>query len=152
MTETESRQKHLIAFFRQFVETAGGGIFTTKTRKRLLGMSGLSGRDRTKNDFWNDVRKRVRNAQKDLQLFVMTSDRDQVNQVITAETLVPAIRALLDSRMSDLNRAEIARLFITEGFSYLQGTSVLNITLAHDRTITEAIDLANYLVTHYTEK
>jgi hypothetical protein len=152
MSKSESKQDNLTAFFGRFVETAGGGVFTTITRKRLLGIKGLTGRDRTKNDFWNDVRKRVKNAQTDFQLFILTADRDQVNQVITAETLVPMVRALLDGRNADLKRAEIAQLFINEGFSYLKSTSAGNITLAHDRTIAEAIDLANYLVTNYPSK
>ena len=152
MVKTEARETHLIAFFSRFVETAGGGVFTTRTRKRLLHMQGLAGRDRTKNDFWNDVRNRVRNAQTDLQLFILTADRDQVNQAITEDTLVPIVRALLDSRKPDSNGARIARLFITAGFDYLQATSMENITLAHSRTIQEATDLANFLVTHYPAK
>jgi len=146
MSNNDAKMENLRAFFRRFVETAGGGAFTPITRRRLLRMKGLSGRDRTKNDFWNDVRKRVRNAQTDFQLFVLTADKNQVDQSMTHETLSPMVRTLLDSRNWDLNRAEIARLFIDAGFSYLKATSIMDITLAHDRTITEALDLANYLV------
>lgn len=115
-------------------------------------MDGLSGRDRTKNDFWNDVRKRVKNALVDLDIFVSTAEKSHVNQVINSGTLVPFVRALLDARKVDLTKAEIARLFIDEGFSYLQSTCGGSMTLAHARTIEEATDLAGFLVTNYPVK
>ena len=94
----------------------------------------------------------MKNALVDLNLFVSTADKSQVNQVINSETLVPVVRALLDARKADLTKAEIACLFINEGFSYLQSTSGGNMTLAHVRSIEEATDLANYLVTNYPVK
>ena len=57
MFESKAYKENIIAFFGLFLAKKEGGIFTTITRKRLLGINGLSGRDRTKNDFWNDVRK-----------------------------------------------------------------------------------------------
>lgn len=152
MFELKAYKENLIAYFGRFLAEKGGGIFTTITRKRLLGIDGLSGRDRTKNDFWNDVRKRVKNALVDLNLFISTADRAQVNKVINSETLVQLVRSLLDTRKADITKAEIACLFINEGFYYLQSTSGGNMTLAHGRTIDEATNLANYLVTNYPVK
>ena len=66
--------------------------------------------------------KRVKNALVDLNIFVSTADKSQVNKVINSDTLVPVVRALLDARKADLTKAKVARLFIDEGFSYLQST------------------------------
>jgi hypothetical protein len=51
----------------------------------------------------------------------------------------------------DVNRAEIAKLFIETGFNYLSKKSY-NVTLSHERTIKEAIDLANYLAESFKDE
>jgi len=144
-----------LAKFSQFIARAGGGMFTTKTRKRLAGILGLAGRDRTKHDFWHDVRKRVKTALVDLQLFII-SGKSHVDKVVTRENLKPVVRTLLwhpvvDKDPPDRNRAEIAQLFIEEGFNYLRSKTSGHVTLSHSRTIEEALDLSNYLVRHFKE-
>lgn len=151
MSDTISNNISLIAKFKPFIESGGGGIFTRKTRKRLVGIKGLAGRDRTKNDFWYDIRKRVKNALKDLELFIEVADREQVNQAISREALEPIITALLwgtaihDPQLST-NRAEIADMLILWGFRYFQQKTSQNITLSHERTMKEAVDLSDYLL------
>jgi len=148
MLKDDYNKKRLIAKYSKHINS-GGGIFTAKTRKRLSGILGLSGRDRTINDFWNDVRKGVRNALVDLELFIEIADKDQVNQVLTKESLEPIVTGLiwaLTEPKPDPNRAEIADMFIRWGFNYWRQEGRKNITLAHERTINEAIDLSDYLL------
>lgn len=152
MSEKNDIREVVIAKFSSFIKTAGGGIFTRKTRMRLGGKLGLSGRDRTKNQFWDDVRNRVRNALKDLELFIESADEKQVKQVLTAETLKPVIVSLLQKgdvrvygKMPDANIAKIAHLFVREGFRCLSEQNKY-VTKSHARTIEEAIDLSNFLV------
>jgi len=152
MSIEKQREKYLIAKFKPFIARQGGGIFTRKTRERLLGTRHLSGRDRTKNDFWYDVRNRVKSALVDLELFVQTADKQQKEQVLTKDSLEPAISALLTPHFSwseqqpNPVKAEIADMLIKHGFSYLGEMAKKDITLSHDRTMKEALDLSNYLL------
>lgn len=150
MSKNDEVKKSLMSIFKPFVERGGSGLFTTKTRKRLLGILVASGRDRTKNQFWYDVRNKARNALQDLNLFVSTADEEQVFQVFTKETLEPVIRSLLyksfyASSESDPNIAEIANMLIERSFDYFKEKASKGITLSHDRTMNEAVDLSNYL-------
>jgi hypothetical protein len=150
MSRNDEVKKSLITIFRPFIQSGGGGLFTTKTRKRLLGILAASGRDRTKNQFWYDVRNKARNALEDLHLFVSTADEDQVFQVFTNEALEPVIRSLLcksfyTNSESDPKIAEIANMLIQRSFDYFKEKASKSITLSHERTINEAVDLSNYL-------
>jgi len=145
------KKERIIPKLRTFAQIAGGGIFTPKTRKMMVGLKSITGRDRTKNDFWYDQRKRVKNALKDLEIFIELSGEDNLNQVLTSKTLEPIIKALLfrpvwENARPDLNRAEIARILINTGFGYLMAMKKKHITRSHKRTIDDALDLSNYLV------
>jgi hypothetical protein len=152
MSKEDEHKKYLIAKFKPFIARREGGIFTTKTRERLLGTRVASGRNRTKNDFWYDVRNRVKSALVDLELFVETADKEQMDQVLTKDSLEPTIRALLYSYYiwSDPQpnpiKAEMADMLIQWGFNYLGEKAKKNITLSHDRTMKEALDLSNFLL------
>jgi len=152
MTAGNDIHKASIAKFSSFIQTAEGGIFTRKTRRRLGGKLGLSGRDRTRNQFWYKVRNRVRTALKDLELFIKSADESHVKQVLTAETLRPVVVSLLHKgdvrvygKMPDVSIAEIAHLFIQEGLRCLSEHNKY-VTKSHARTIEEAIDLSSFLV------
>lgn len=131
--------------------STGTGIFLPKTRKRLLGIKGLTGRDRTKHDFWFDQRNRVERGLIDLQLFIDVAEKKNVNKVVNAGTLKPLVGILLRkpvrgfSLEPDPIRAWIAQLFIEAGFYYLERMCSDHITLSHKHTIEEAIDLSRYL-------
>ena len=151
MSQDDEVRKAMIARFKPFIARAGGGIFTRKTRERLLGIRVPTGRDRTKNDFWYDVRNRVKNSLVDLQIFVETAGNDQINQVITRESLEPLFLMLLrevvfSGSQPDPVRAEIADLLILQSFRHLKDSAKGNITLSHERTISEAVDLSDYLL------
>jgi len=140
------------------------GIFSRITRKRLMGLSGLSGRNRTKKDFWYDVRKQVKLALIDLQLFIEVAGKNNLNQVITRESLRPVVEALLWRPLvmdkythneeiyrlvPDLNRAKIAQLLVEVGLSYLRGISLnteFDIPSPLQKTIEDAVDTSKFLV------
>jgi len=165
MTDNEDKRKRIIDRFKRHVATAGSGIFTRSTREKLLGTKRMwggrgqeGGRDekvmkRTVNTFWYRTRNQVRTALTDLQFFIESADKSNVNQVVTAETLSPIVYGLLDlpikqKKIPDRVRSEIARLFIEAGFRYLSGTNVDYMTLSHKRTLGEALDLATLLAVH----
>jgi hypothetical protein len=150
MKQEDNNKEWKIANLKKLYElTNVCGIFTTKTRDRILGVKGLSGRNRTKNDFWYDVRERVKTALIDLQLFIEMSKEKQVNAVLTKESLESIVIALLWSTANlgepDTNRAEIARLFIKWGFSYLSQVLPDLMTISHEQTRASAVDLADFL-------
>lgn len=159
MSGKKQQKERLVAKFSKIrtrnntpILDAGSGIFTSKTRKKLLGISKQQKEWKSKNDFWHDRRNSVERALIDLHLFLETADRNNINQVITAEVLRPVVVSLLhkgDDRvygeMPDVNTAEIAHLFIQQGFRCLSEQNKY-ITKSHARTIEEALDLSTFLV------
>ena len=155
MEQDQHKREKLLAKFQPFMERAGG-IFGVKTRARLLGIEGLSGRNRTKDDFWHDQRESVKMALIDLDLFIEAADDNSVNQVITRETLEPIVNELLwgpvfippppDRAKLYLERARIADLFIKWGFEYLSSMNSDMMSLSHKRTMEDAIDLSRLLL------
>lgn len=162
MEEKQRYREYVIATFNEHILKAGSGIFTTKTRRRIVGtldMRGRGGRyglekkkNQPINDFWFDRRKQVKNALKDLELFIQVAEKDQIDQVLTKESLEPMINALLfglavwNVQAPDRNRGEMADMLIRLAFQYLKNTMSEDITLSHERTMKEATDLSNYLV------
>lgn len=146
-----------IVKFRQIKTKSGtpflymrGGIFTPNTRKKVLGIMKQPEPGMSTNQFWYKRRNDVERALIDLRLFIEVAGKDNVNQIITQESLRPIVEALLwhpvvHHAAPDLNLAEIAQLLIEVGFSYLRGIGH-NVPLSSQRTIEEAIDLSNYLV------
>ena len=148
MSTNSQYNKDDIAEYSEFIKKGEGGIFTRKTRQRLTGVLGLSGRNRTKNDFWYDQREKVKRALIDLELFIRCADKDQVNQVLTRDTLLPIVVWLFMKPTvaePDVIRSDIADLFIHNSFSYLRN-QIPHMTLSHDRTIREATDLSTYFL------
>lgn len=160
MNSKEGKQKRIIDRFKRHVATAGSGLFTRSTRMKLLGKKRIwdgKGDEATRNTFWYRTRNQVKTALKDLQLFIESADKSNVNQVVTAEALKPIVDALLyhpilDEEVPIRKRAEIAELFIKAGFEYLRVKSGNHLTLSHDRTIKEALDLSSYLVRGFREE
>jgi hypothetical protein len=88
----------------------------------------------------------------DLELFIETADKNQLDQVLTRESLEPVIASLFQGFIAysetepDRNRADIADMLILLGFRYLKEKTKSGITLSHERTISEAVDLSDYLI------
>jgi hypothetical protein len=148
MDINDDNRKLLIDNFRRLYLGTQGGIFTQRTRERIMTNEGLSGRGITRNQFWYRQRENVKTALIDLQLFTEFSDKTNIDQVLTKDSLEPIITSLLRVPAEvepDPNLAEIAEMLIHWAFEYLQEKSVQNITLSHRRTIEEAEDLSRYL-------
>jgi len=133
--------------YKQFAQEAQKGIFTRITRRRLVGDLGLSGRDRTKNDFWFDQRERVKTALKDLEIFLMVSGSSNVEQVFTLTNVKPFIDSLLWNRGDEPNKetAKIASYLIESGFTYLRRHNSGHLTDLSERSLNDAIDVTHYL-------
>lgn len=140
--------------YRRFAEHADSGLFTRKTRRRLVGTLGLSGRGRTKNDFWYDQRNRVRTALKDLEIFLMVAGPSNVGQVFTLENVKPIIDALLWNRgdQPDAEVALIAQYLIESGFTYLTRHKDNLVTEIHEQTVNHALDISRLLAAHFASE
>jgi len=136
--------------YRRFAESADSGLFTRKTRRRLVGKLGLSGRGRTKNDFWYDQRNRVRTALKDLEIFLMVAGPSNVGQVFTLENVKPVIDSLLwRGDQPDVEVALIAQYLIESGFIYLMRYKNDLVTEIHEQTINHALDISRLLAANF---
>ena len=151
MSITNEERDERIAKYSEYLNKGITGGFTTKTRNRILGITeGLSGRDRTKNDFWQDARDHIRMGLIDLEIFIRYAPADQVKQVVTKESLDPIFTPLLwhpvaEGAKPDLRNARIAQLLIQRSFDYLSAMKPDQVTASHSRTMEEAIDLSNFL-------
>ncbi|MCW3976823.1 MAG: hypothetical protein NWE77_02700 [Candidatus Bathyarchaeota archaeon] len=162
MNSKDRKQKRAMDRFERHVATAGSGLFTRSTREKLLGKKRIwdgKGDEATRNTFWYRTNKRVKTALKDLQLFIELADKNYVNQVVTVETLKPVVKALLyqpihDQEVPNRKRAEIAKLFIEEGFGYLGAKSENFVTTlpTTKRTVEDALSLSSYLVESFREE
>jgi hypothetical protein len=131
-----------------YSKTYRGGLFTPRTRQRLIGEAKTE--RSTKTDFSYDVRERVKNGLADLTLFMKFAESKDIEQTITAERLKPLIESLFETRYpvkrrSDTRTIAIANLLVQLGFYHLYMVKRHDMTQAHKRTIREALDLANYL-------
>jgi hypothetical protein len=144
-------RKQLIDKFSRLYRGTQGGIFTKKTREKILTGKRISGRGIAKNQFWYRQRENVKTALIDLQLFVELTDKKDIDQVVTKESLEPIIGSLLlgvavFNIPPDRNRAEIADMLIRLGFDYLEMKAGDHVNLSNRRTMREAVDLSAYLL------
>jgi len=155
MSMTDELRKALIDKFGRLYKRTQGGIFGSKTRERILTGKGISEKDPYRNQFWYRHRENVKTALIDLQLFVELAGRSNVNQVVTWESLSPIVSALLKGFAfggeRDMNRAEIAQMFVQEGLEYLQEMNP-DLSMTVNRSISEAVDLSRHLVSDMKSK
>jgi hypothetical protein len=148
MNQEQRKKEWQINNFRRLYKHTQGGIFTKKTREKILTKEGISGRNQTKNTFWYRQREAVKTSLIDLLLFLEEAGESNVEQVITEESLRSLVKALLKHHYGDkpsVRKAEIARSFIISGFNYLSTQHSSDLTVSHKNTIHEAVDLADYL-------
>ena len=93
---------------------ASGGIFVSRTRRRLLGIkdekSGLFREDTS--DFWLDVRSNVKTALTDLQLICEVANQDQLKEMFS---VIPC-----SSRKSDPTKASLSNVIETLFYTLIQ--------------------------------
>lgn len=146
---TDFKKQQLLNKYQDHLAQAQGGIFTKSGRERLLGIARKYGGDesRTLANFWNRTTTYVENALVDLDLFIQSSEKERVDKVISADSLRPIVQDLLwAGAYNDRHRAEIAQLFIQEGFRYLESSLLNSLSQVHQRSISEAFDLSRVLV------
>lgn len=133
--------------YRPFIHERGG-IFTSKARKRLLGLSpGRPGWTEETSDFRSDRNHDVKQALVDLEMFIEVADSKDVNKVLNEGSLRPVIAALLSSLEPDRSRAEIADMFVSWGLDYLVSTvSRDNPVIAAFQTDIDKIVQLSYLL------
>ncbi len=142
----------LIAKYGRYTTKSRGGIFTPKTRKKIIAQAGTTRVGRSKNDFWFDRREDVKMGLLDLQLFLESANEGQIKRVINYDTIEPLIKLLLrqpirdvQANKQDLVKTRIAGLFVELGLEYIRGMMGDKVTLSHTRTIDEAIDFEQFL-------
>ena len=135
----------------------GRGIFSSKTRARLLGTktrgrepSEFKGSQQEAN-FWYRQKMGVKGGLRDLELFMEVVDEKRVNEVITFESIKPLVEALLlrpirNNSKPNLDRVKIAHLFIHKGFQYLEHLSRDSIGGLHKRAISDGLEACDILV------
>jgi len=93
---------------------ANGGIFVSRTRRRLLGIkdekSGLFREDTS--DFWLDVRSNVKTALTDLQLICEVANQDQLKEMFS---VIPN-----SLRKSDPTKVSLANVIETLFYTLIQ--------------------------------
>ena len=152
MSHDEHSVKKKIVDLRLFYKGTQGGIFRQKTREKMVTKKGISKKGLRKDQFWYKQRENVKTTLLDLHLFIKEAGERSVNMVVTAKALRPVVVTLLHKgdvrvhgKMPDVNIAEIAHLFIQEGFRCLAEDNKY-VTKSHARTIEEALDLSTFLV------
>lgn len=157
MTSTNIDDKRLhgvakLEDFRKFSEKADSGLFVRKTRRKLVGINNLSGKNTTKANFWLDQRNRVINALKDIEIFLMVSGERNVDRVFTFENVKPVIGALLWNRgpEPDSRTARIAQYLVESGFTYLVRHKAHLLSKSHQDVIDRAIDVSRLLEANFS--
>ena len=148
MTNNEDKKEERIDKMQSWYVGHQGGIFGRKTREKIITKEGISESSPARNTFWYRQRENVKTALLDLYLFLEEAGDDNLKQVITEETLNPIIQSIFKRHPldgTDPRKAEIARSLILAGFYYLRNTHVGKLTVSHQNTIHEAVDLADFL-------
>lgn len=167
ISHVEFKRNQILDRYRERGEKASKGLFTAATRKRLLDelpkekeeiiskdvvlKLGILKPLKFKGCKRHEVRERVITALIDLELFITTCDTYSEKEVFTPKNIEPLVKALLFDPIlelddPDLKKAEIAKLFINYGFSYLTKMQPKQISRATKQSIEVALDTANFLV------
>lgn len=111
LSQTEHR--NIVRKYKQHRD-ANGGIFVSRTRRRLLGIkdekSGLFREDTP--DFWLDVRSNVKTALTDLQLICEVANQDQLKEMFS---VIP-----YSLRKSDPTKASLANVIEALFYTLIQ--------------------------------
>lgn len=151
MNDNQRKINVKIDKFRKIYEHTQGGIFSNATREKLLTKEGISRRGQSVNTFWYRQRENVKTALIDLQLFIETANRENVNNVINEETLHPIVSTLFwdkapdTTEVPDSTSAKIAHLFIFRGFEYFRMMNTNYLTSAQNKIIDDAMELSHQL-------
>ena len=155
MDYIEKKKVAMMAKYGYFLNEAKGGIFSRKAREKLIGKVRSYGKNQTNINFWYDRRNDIKSAFVDLTLFFEVAGRKNVNQVFEDVDIELFLDALLrgdkEFPLDDSNpkKAMIVQKLVEAGLLFLSNNLPHKITLSHKRTIEEAIDLTEYLVSEF---
>ena len=148
----EVRQKKYQDLYGNENYIRSGGIFGFKKRKQLLGVIEKSEGTCIKEEdekttfynFWYKIRKTVKTTLIDLQLFIETANKKDVNLVLDKDTVQNFLTTLLYHPKEDAMNVKIAQMLAEQGLSYLRYKSQY-ITQAQINSIDETILMTKQL-------
>ena len=152
ISNVEFNRRKILARYKGRGSKARKGLFTPTTRKRLFGEIPEGKKElKSKGDSRYNLREQVKTALIDLELFFTMCDTFSKNEILAPENIEPLVnsillQSILDGDKPDLKKAEISKLFITAGFSYLTQMKKKFVTRATKKNIDDALDTTNFLV------
>ena len=96
MVNSKRKQEEIIDEWRKLYDGHQGGIFTPKTREKMITGKGISESSPVKNTFWYRQRENVKTAILDLYLFLRAAGEENIKQVFTEVTVAPMISSLIE--------------------------------------------------------
>lgn len=168
--------KNIVRKYKQHRD-ANGGIFVSRTRRRLLGIkdekSGLFREDTS--DFWLDVRSNVKTALTDLQLICEVANQDQLKEMFsvipysmrksepTKASLANVIEALFHTliqykrdkdglkpifdQKNIIWKAELSNEIVQKSLEFYDKNGMIT-SKAHERLVMEVIDMLGSEFSH----
>ena len=152
MDYKDIRHETLQGKYADWLNEAKGGIFTRRAREMMMGLRRLPIKGQPRNDFWYRNRLYVASALKDISIFAQAAGPENVEQVITLDSLKPVFNSIIWSDITgpegDIvyhEKAEIAQYMVELGLSYLERINPIYISRLASRVIGEAIEISRYL-------
>jgi len=168
--------KNIVRKYKQHRD-ANGGIFVSRTRRRLLGIkdekSGLFREDTS--DFWLDVRSNVKTALTDLQLICEVANQDQLKEMFsvipyslrksepTKASLANVIEALFHTlihykrdkdglkpifdQKNIIWKAELSNEIVQKSLEFYDKNGMIT-SKAHERLVMEVTDMLGSELSH----
>jgi hypothetical protein len=118
-----------------------GGIFSTPSRARLLGLSQPYGGEYAENKkrtFWDRVTKYTKTALIDLALFFETAPKEEVKKAIQFDLVYNLINSYFNIEFDhafadlDVDKVRIANLMIERAFYYLTSPPVKHLIASYE--------------------
>jgi len=153
----EAKSDEMIDKYGEFLDQARGGIFTRKSREKLIGKVRIYGKEASRNNFWYDRRNDIKSAFKDMTIFFQVAGKNNVDQVLEDVDFDEFLHALLEGDKKHLlddsnpKKSFIAQKLVAHGLLFLSNNLPHKITKSHQRTIEEALDLSKYLVSEFLD-
>ena len=142
--------------YKQFIDSAKGGIFSRSGRERLAGVKRPFGPGQSKNSFWFKRRNDIKSAFMDLAAFFSVANPENIQQVATLENIKPFIDALFwtdlddpETKILDSQKAKLAVLLISVSIAFLREGNPIYELYLDDKKFKETIDLAHYLAANF---
>jgi hypothetical protein len=128
---------------------SGTGMFVMSKRKKLLGVTPKTEAE-TENmkrkaiaSFNYDVRENVKLGLVDLELFIESSEKKEVDSTVTTEVLTQILEVLLSREQASNEKLKIAQLLVQAGLRYYKDQVLL--TEIQERLFKDTIETSKQL-------